>query len=137
VKLRLLMLIGAALIVGLTSACAAPRSAPTASTAACAVTLPIAERAIHGRGRLVAVRVVESGHVRKLPLGVHLPSRRRRCLLVYRGPYRNGDVAGARGAGRYAIFFVRIRHPSLVRVAVSDQLPPEVRRRKTSRHASR
>jgi hypothetical protein len=109
--------------------------------------LPLANDIVHGEGRLVLIRRISKGDVdtlsRKLGVtppapprphagsrGPHHPVRSRfakACLVVYQGSYPPGTIAGASPpavAGHYTLIVLRIRHPSVARILVTDRLPP-------------
>lgn len=57
------------------------------------------------------------------PTGPPLPKT---CLIVYQGHYPPGAVSGATPpalAGDYALIVLRVRHPSVTRVLLTDRLP--------------
>jgi hypothetical protein len=120
----------------------------TNNVSACSAVLPLARQAVHGHGRLVRIHRLRHGEAATLaralghPIaGPHpqpttgrrarQPPRRepKRCLIVYRGPYRRGDLAGARGQrGGYAVMIATARHPKIIQTILTDRLPPRVRR---------
>jgi hypothetical protein len=53
------------------------------------------------------------------------------CLIVYRGDYPAGSIPSALPpvhAGQYALIVVKVRHPAVDRVLVTDTLPASARR---------
>lgn len=114
----------------------------TNNVSACAAVLPLARNALGHHGTLVRLHRLRRGQAaailrvlgHPLPRHPRSPTRRRpgrepkRCLIVYRGPYRQGSVPRARGQhGRYAVIVAKARHPALVSVVLTDRLPPSVR----------
>jgi hypothetical protein len=135
----------------LTAACSGPRSGASAigEVSGCAAVLPLARSIVHDEGALTEVRRISRSDADALSreLGVNppapprsrsgLPSPHRpvrpgwphACLVVYRGNYPAGTIAGASPpavAGRYALIVLRVRHPSVERILVTDHLPPGV-----------
>ncbi|MDQ3900904.1 MAG: hypothetical protein M3319_10860 [Actinomycetota bacterium] len=135
----------------LTVACSGPRSGASATgeVSGCAAVLPLARSIVHDEGTLTEVRRISRSDADALsrelgvkPLapprsGSGLPSPHRpvrpgwphACLVVYRGNYPAGTIAGASPpavAGRYALIVLRVRHPSVERILVTDHLPPGV-----------
>lgn len=135
----------------LAAACSGPRSGASAISdiSSCAAVLPVARNVVHDQGTLTAVRRVSRADAdalsRKLganppelsePHGI-LPGPRRpvrpgwpkSCLVVYRGNYPPGVIAKASPpavAGHYALIVLRVRHPTVDRVLVTDQLPSDL-----------
>jgi hypothetical protein len=135
----------------LTAACSGPRSGASAigEVSGCAAVLPLARSIVHDEGTLTEVRRISRSDADALSreLGVNppapprsrggLPSPHRpvrpgwphACLVVYRGNYPAGTIAGASPpavTGRYALIVLRVRHPSVERILVTDHLPPGV-----------
>ncbi|MFN2533746.1 MAG: hypothetical protein ABR528_00660 [Pseudonocardiaceae bacterium] len=135
----------------LTAACSGPRSGASATgeVSGCAAVLPLARSIVHDEGTLTEVRRISRSDADALSreLGVNppapprsrggLPSPHRpvrpgwphACLVVYRGNYPAGTIAGASPpavAGRYALIVLRVRHPSVERILVANHLPPGV-----------
>lgn len=135
----------------LTAACSGPRSGASAigEVSGCAAVLPLARSIVHDEGALTEVRRISRSDADALSreLGVNppapprsrggLPSPHRpvrpgwphACLVVYRGNYPAGTIAGASPpavTGRYALIVLRVRHPSVERILVTDHLPPGV-----------
>lgn len=111
--------------------------------------LPLARSIVHDEGTLTEVRRISRNDAdalsRQLGVNPHAPPRSpiglpnphqpvrpdwpRTCLVVYRGDYPLGTIAGASPpavAGRYALIVLRVRHPSVERILVTDHLPPGV-----------
>jgi hypothetical protein len=135
----------------LTAACSGPRSGASATSevSGCAAVLPLARSIVHDEGTLTEVRRISRSDADALSrkLGVNplapprshtgLPSPHRpvrhgwphACLVVYRGDYPTGTIAGASPpavGGRYALLVLRVRHPAVERILVTDHLPPGV-----------
>lgn len=130
----------------LTAACSGPRSgaSATSNVSACAAVLPLARNVVHDQGTLTVVRRISRDDadalsrklgatppVRSTALpGPHHPVRPgwpKACLVVYRGNYPPGTIAKASPpavAGHYALIVLRVRHPAVDRILVTDQLPP-------------
>ncbi|MDX6672927.1 MAG: hypothetical protein QOH11_345 [Solirubrobacteraceae bacterium] len=116
----------------------------TNNVSACAAALPLARDTLGQHGTLVRVHRLRRGQAAAVlralgrPLSTRPPrppNRKppgrepKRCLIVYRGPYRQGSVPRARSEhGRYAVVIAKARHPALVAVVLTDRLPPSVRR---------
>jgi hypothetical protein len=140
---------GVTIALVLAVACSGPRSGAsvTGDVSGCAEVLPLAHDIVHGEGTLVLIRRVSKGDVdalsRKLgvtppaPLRTHAGSPRphhpvqpkwpKACLVIYQGNYPPGTIAGASPpavAGHYTLVVLRVRHPSIARILVTDRLPP-------------
>lgn len=53
------------------------------------------------------------------------------CVIVYRGNYPAGSIPQSLppgASGQYALVIVKVRHPALYRVLVTDTLPPSAKR---------
>lgn len=144
---------GLVLACTVTAACSGPRSGASAisEVSGCAAVLPLANTIVHDEGTLTEVRRISRSEADSLSreLGVNpvaptrahtprpVPHRPVRpsgwphaCLVVYRGEYPAGTIAGASPpavAGRYALIVLRVRHPAVDRILVTDHLPPGVR----------
>ena len=108
----------------LTVACGAPRISLNTRASTCFRALPAAEEAVHGKGRLVGVRLVETGDLaHKVPEAAAL-GHRRLCGVAYRADYSAGEVTGvaADHGGRYAIVLVD-QDQHVVAAFVVDGLP--------------
>jgi hypothetical protein len=135
----------------LAPACSGPRSGASVSTevSGCAAVLPLARRIVHDEGTLTEVRRISRSDADALSrqlgvnplapprsrIGLPTPHRPGRpgwphaCLVVYRGDYPLGTIAGTSPpavAGRYALIVLRVRHPSVERILVTDHLPQGV-----------
>ncbi|HEY6425045.1 MAG TPA: hypothetical protein VIY28_17755 [Pseudonocardiaceae bacterium] len=135
------------------TACSGPRSGAsvTGDVSGCAAVLPLARDIVHGQGTLTVVRRINKADADALtrkvgatsppPAPPHAtstparpPARARApqtCLVVYRGDYPPGAIAGASppaAAGHYALIVLRVRHPAVDRILITDTLPPEIHR---------
>jgi hypothetical protein len=134
----------------LTAACSGPRSgaSATSNVSSCAAVLPLARNVVHEQGTLTVVRRISRDDAdalsRKLGAtppaapstaarpGPHRPARPgwpKACLVVYRGNYPAGAISGASPpavAGHYALIVLRVRHPAVDRILVTDQPPPSL-----------
>jgi hypothetical protein len=140
---------GVATVFALAAACSGPRSGASATSevSGCAAVLPLARDIVHDEGTLSLVRRISKDEAdalsRKLGAtppapprssiaspGPHPPARLRwpkSCLVVYHGSYPPGTIAGASPpavAGHYTVMVLRVRHPSVDRILVTDTLPP-------------
>lgn len=138
----------AGVVVVLAAACSGPGSGAsvTGKVAGCAAVLPLANDIVHDEGRLTLVRRISKSEAdalsRKLGAtppappqphggapGLHRPVQvgwPKACLVVYRGDYPRGAIAGASPpavAGQYTLMVLRVRHPSVNRILVTDRLP--------------
>jgi hypothetical protein len=140
-------------VIALAAACSGPRSGAsvTGDVSGCAAVLPLARSIVHDQGSLTLIRHISqtdadalarqlgvtptaspSPHPR--PRGPHLPTRARSpktCLIVYQGNYPPGTIIGTSPpavAGHYALMVLRVRHPAIERVLVTDRLPPHLNR---------
>ena len=138
---------GLAILLALVVACAGPGGgAPASDVSGCAAVLPLARTIVHDRGTLIYVRRINQADAdslaRKLGAtptapaqpharhrGQHLAARIRQpktCLIVYHGSYPQGTITRASPpavAGHYALIVLRVRHPSIDRILVTDRLP--------------
>ena len=116
-----LVLLIAVTAVGV-GACGAGRAILGTSTSPCFLALPVAKRAVAGRGSLDGVRLVDvtrlTGHgdraLRALLDQMPIPPSHEVCLVAYRGSFTVGQVElpfgpiPPSGVGRYAIPVVTI-----------------------------
>ena len=135
------MVIALALAVG----CSGPRSGAsvTGKVSGCAAVLPLAREAVHDKGTLILIRHISRADADALSrkLGAQPPAARhphtglprpsrpvqagwpKACLIVYQGDYPLGRIVGASPpavAGHYAYIVLRVRHPSIDRILVTD-----------------
>jgi hypothetical protein len=126
-RLLALFLAAAVAAAGL-CACGAGRIVLGTNTSPCFMALPTAKQAVHGRGSLAGVRLVDTarltgpgGRPMRDLLGM-LPARAPRdiCVVAYAGKFRLGRVerpaghAPPGGTGRYAIVIVSVPKPELL-----------------------
>jgi hypothetical protein len=133
--------------LALAAACSGPRSGAsvTGGVSGCAAVLPLARHAVHDEGTLTLVRHISKADADALSrkLGATPPTPRshppplrparpvksswpKACLIVYHGDYPRGMIVGASPpavAGHYALIVLRVRHPSIDRILVTDALP--------------
>ncbi len=109
---------------------------------ACAAVLPLALQSVGGRGRLVAIRPLRKGEdsailreagIQTSPLPTPDPVKTSKetkgCAIAYQGSYDAARLKGAfGGTGRFAVVLVRVRHPEVRAVLVTDTLPKDVKR---------
>lgn len=137
-----------AIALAVTAACSGPRSGAsvTGDVSGCAAVLPLARHVVHDEGTLTKIKHISKADAdalsRKLgatppaPLRPHTRSPRplrpgksswpKACLVVYHGNYPSGTIVGASPpavAGQYALIVLRVRHPSVDRVLVTNTLP--------------
>jgi hypothetical protein len=137
-----------AIALALAAACSGPRSGAsvTGDVSGCAAVLPLARHVVHDAGTLTRIRHISKAEAdalsRKLgatppaprrphtgpprPLHSGTPSWPKACLVVYHGDYPPGTIVGASPpavAGHYALIVLRVRHPSVARIRVTDTLP--------------
>jgi hypothetical protein len=135
------VVIALALAVG----CSGPRSGAsvTGKVSGCAAVLPLAREAVHDKGTLILIRHISRADADALSrkLGAQPPAARhphtglprpsrpvqagwpKACLIVYQGDYPLGRIVGASPpavAGHYAYIVLRVRHPSIDRILVTD-----------------
>jgi hypothetical protein len=119
-RLLALVLAIAVICVGL-AACGAGRGILGTNTSPCFLALPVAKKAVHGRGSLAGVRLVD---VNRLPASEHdlrklldqlpIPSSHEVCLAAFTGKYTHAQIempfgpVPPSGAGRFAIAVVTI-----------------------------
>lgn len=118
------------------SGCSGSPSYSRFTSDACAVTLPVAEAAVHRMGGLRVVRPFHRTEalryfgVQPPPLPSPSPTpepaeQPRACLVVWAGRYAPGSVVGAgQQSGRFVLVLVRVRQPAVLRVRVVATYPP-------------
>jgi hypothetical protein len=123
-----------ALLVGL-GACAAGRGVLGTSTSPCFIALPVAKRAVEGRGSLAGIRLVDvsglaAGNDRTLrTLLDSLPVRPVHdvCLIAYTGGFRPGQVEmvgrNPQNPARFAIVVVTTPKPRLLGTILVRNVP--------------
>ncbi|MEO7193828.1 MAG: hypothetical protein ABIZ05_03260 [Pseudonocardiaceae bacterium] len=147
-RCRQAALAGMVVVLGLVAACSGPRSGAsvTGEVSGCAAVLPLANRIVHDRGELALVRRISQSDANALSrkLGARQPAPPRShvrsprphrvvqsrwptaCLIVYHGDYPPGTITGASPpavSGHYTLIVLRIRHPAVDRILVTDRLP--------------
>lgn len=147
---RRALVAGVAAVCVVAAACSGPRSGASALTdvSSCVAVLPLANHIVHDEGTLTEIRLINKRDADALSqkLGVPLPPQThppqthpqfrwprthhrwgKACLVVYHGNYPPGTIAGASPpavSGRYALLVLRVRHPSVERILVTDRFPP-------------
>lgn len=150
---RRALVAGVAAVCVVAAACSGPRSGVSAinDVSGCAAVLPLANSIVHDEGRLTLIRWISKRDAdalsRKLgvppPASPRPPTQPRRrphprlprvhhrwaktCLVVYQGNYPQGTIAGASPpavSGRYALLVLRVRHPAVEQILVTDRFPP-------------
>jgi hypothetical protein len=109
-------------------ACGAGRNLLGTNASPCFVALPTAKRAVHGRGSLAGVRLVDTTRLtgpggrplRDLLGMLPAPAPHEVCVVAYAGKFTLGQVeqpwgyAPPTGVGRYAIVIVGTPRPELL-----------------------
>ena len=143
------------LAVTLVGACASPGGGASTDNDLnrCAAVLPQAREVVHAHGTLTLVRPVNHGQIdmiirdaggappttghpataHRTPAGPHVPASAtaKLCLVVYRGDFDAATIPGAEPAGahgEYVLIVLRVRHPAVMRVLITDTVPPVARR---------
>ncbi len=134
--------------LALAAACAGPGGGAlvTNDVSGCAAVLPLARDIVHDQGTLTFIRPINQTDADALAreLGVtppapaqpharhrppHPPAQTRQphtCLVVYHGNYPQGTIASAippAVAGHYTLMVLRVRHPSIDRILVTNRPP--------------
>jgi hypothetical protein len=141
---------GFVVVCTLTAACSGPRSgaSATSNVSSCAAVLPLARNVVHDQGILTVVRRISrddadalsrklgaappappSSAARPAPHRPVRPGWPKACLVVYRGNYPAGSISNASApavAGHYALIVLRVRHPAVDRILVTDQPPSDL-----------
>ncbi|HVA59571.1 MAG TPA: hypothetical protein VNG13_03415 [Mycobacteriales bacterium] len=120
----------------LSAGCAVPRGGPVhRAVDICVPVVPLTTDAVHDRGHVIYIRQIDrtqliadfpalKNHARRTPRAAAAPTI---CLVVYLGPYAAGQVSGASGSGRYALFAISTRRSRVFAVEVTDHLPRGIR----------
>ena len=138
----LALAVSVAVTVGSLAACGAGRNVLGTSSSPCFLALPVAKRAVAGRGSLAGVRQVDVAKltgpggraVGELLALLPTPPPRDICLVAYTGHFTLGQVerpAGLPppgGAGRFAIVVVTTPESGLLGTFVVRHLPLNVTR---------
>ncbi|MGH3783897.1 MAG: hypothetical protein ACRDRO_25585 [Pseudonocardiaceae bacterium] len=134
-----------AIALAFAAACSGPRSGAsvTGKVSGCAAVLPLARHVVHDQGTLTLIRHISKADADALSrkLGATPPASRhshpvlprpsrpvqsswpKACLVVYHGDYPRGTIVGASPpavAGHYVLIVLRVRHPSIDRILVTD-----------------
>jgi hypothetical protein len=123
-------------------ACGAGRDILGTNTSPCFVALPVAKKAVKGRGTLDGVRLVDVDRftapsdrsLRKLLDQLPIPSSHEICLVAFTGSYTLGQVelpfgpVPPSGAGRYAIAVVTFPKAKLLGTFVAPREPLSFKR---------
>jgi hypothetical protein len=136
----LALAVSVAVMVAGTGACGAGRNILGTNTGPCFLALPVAKRAVAGRGKLAGVRMIDIPRLTSAPgdravralldlIAVPLP--RDVCLVAYAGSFTLGHVEqptgpllpGPGGAGQYAIVVVTAPTSELLGTFVVRRLP--------------
>lgn len=149
---RCAVVAGVVIAFVLATACSGPRmwTSVTGKVSGCAAVLPLANGIVHNEGTLTLVRRISKSEADALSRnlgaappapprsqtgfpGPHRPVRFRwpkACVVVYHGDYPRGTIVGASPpavAGHYTLMVLRVRHPSVERILVTDRLPPSLK----------
>jgi hypothetical protein len=136
-------------LVVVLAGCSSPGGgASTSNDAACAAVLPLARDLVHGQGTLILIRRINGADADTLTREVgfappspppgpkpqttarpgsgtaaaqDVPDRLLRQLPTRAVPGASGPAVG----GRYALLVLRVRHPAIDRVLVTDTLPAD------------
>jgi hypothetical protein len=132
----LALVLSITLTAGGAAACGAGRDILGTNTSPCFLALPVAKKAVKGRGSLAGVRLVDVSRLprsdralRNLLDQLPIPSSREVCLVAYTGRYTPGQVklpfgpVPASGAGRFAIAVVTIPKAVLLGTFVVQREP--------------
>jgi hypothetical protein len=123
-----------ALIVGL-GACGAGRGVLGTSTSPCFIALPVAKRAVEGRGTLAGIRLVDVSMLtarnervlRDLLDSLPIRPARDVCLIAYVGSFGPGQVERVgqypQGPARFAIAVITTPKPRLLGTILVRRLP--------------
>jgi hypothetical protein len=123
------------------AACGAGRDILGTNTSPCFLALPVAKKAVEGRGSLAGVRLVDVSRLtaneralRNLLDQLPIPSSHEVCLVAFTGSFAPGQVelpfgpVPASGAGRFAIAVVTIPKAALLGTLVVQRAPLSFKR---------
>jgi hypothetical protein len=113
-----------AALLAISTSCAGARNSLNTTASPCFRALAAADDAVHRKGRLVGVRLVETEDlVHRVPEAAAL-GRQRLCGVAYRDDFTSGEVIGAEPGhtGRYALVLVD-RSQRVIASFVLDELP--------------
>ena len=136
----LALAVSVAVMVAGSGACGAGRNILGTNTGPCFLALPVAKRAVEGRGKLAGVRLIDipkltsvpgDRAVRALLDQIAVPLPRDVCLVAYAGSFTLSQVEqptgllppGPGGVGRYAIVVVTAPTSALLGTFVVPRLP--------------
>jgi hypothetical protein len=133
----LALAVSVAITAGGLGACGAGRNALGTNTGPCFLALPVAKRAVAGRGKLAGVRLVDIAKltsrgdqaVRDLLALLPVPPPHDICLVAYAGRFTLGQVAQPAGlpppggVGKYAIAVITTPKSGLLGTFVVRHLP--------------
>jgi hypothetical protein len=123
------------------AACGAGRDILGTNTSPCFLTLPVAKKAVKGRGSLAGVRLVDVNRLtpgeralRNLLDQLPIPSSHEVCLVAFTGSYTPGQIelpfgpVPTSGTGRFAIAVVTIPKAMLLGTFVAQREPLSFKR---------
>ena len=136
----LALAVSVAVMIAGTGACGAGRNILGTNTGPCFLALPVAKRAVEGRGKLAGVRLIDIPRLTSVPGDravralldqIAIPLPRDVCLVAYAGSFTLGQVEqptgplppGPGGVGRYAIVVVTAPMSVLLGTFVVPRLP--------------
>lgn len=95
------------------------------SSSACFHALPPAVASLHHRGRLIGVRLVDTGRLHDVALRAALAPRRKLCLVAFSGGFAPADVEQPidQRTGEYVIVAVRPDGSAVVASLIVRRLP--------------
>jgi hypothetical protein len=95
------------------------------TSSACFHALPPAVASLHHRGRLIGVRMVDTGRLRDPGLRAALAPRRKLCLVAFSGGFGPGDVSGPidQHSGEYVMVAVRPDGSAVLGSLIVPRLP--------------
>ena len=135
------LLVSIAVVIGL-AACGAGRDAMGTNAGPCFAALPLAKHAVHGRGTLAGVELVDVAtlnardqrEIHDLTDQLPAAAGHNLCLVAYTGSFTTDQVElplgppPSGGAGRYAIVAVATPKPKLLATFVVRRAPPNFTR---------
>lgn len=107
------------------SGCGGRGAALGTTSSACFHALPPAVASLHHRGRLIGVRMVDTGRLRDVMLRTVLGPRRKLCLVAFSGGFAPGDVERPidQRSGEYVIVAVRPDGSAVLASLIVTRLP--------------
>jgi hypothetical protein len=121
--------VGLAVGVVALGGCASAHNSLGTGSSPCFQALPSATKAVHNKGRLLGVRRVSLGQLRRPTTTssslVPNESKRSVCVVAFQGKYAPGDVLDETmpRSGNYAVVVVGEHGGDPLRAYVTDQLP--------------